>query len=292
MVIKEFNSLNTELVREIEKLTETCGKFDGIQEEVNLDDGFNFNKSMKWLFVLYEKDKVVSVVSIFAPKEEEGEISACTLPEYRRKGYFKELLSKAKNELLKYNVPKILFVCPKGSKQGEAVIKNSDAIYKFAEYTMNFNKNKFKAKGKYITKLAEANYNDLNKITKVASDVYSESYEQANSMMKNALESSDRLQFKLKLKEDYIGVVAAYFYHDKVSIFGVGILPEYRGRGFGREMMSMLLEYLIERDYDDIALEVDSNNKRAFELYKSIGFQIEREIDYYEEKINNTFYSY
>ena len=47
--------------------------------------------------------------------QQEAEISAFTLPEYRCNGYFKLLLSKAIQELNKFNIRDILFVCEKQS---------------------------------------------------------------------------------------------------------------------------------------------------------------------------------
>jgi ribosomal protein S18 acetylase RimI-like enzyme len=38
-------------------------------------------------------------------------------------------------------------------------------------------------------------------------------------------------------------------------------------------------------EYKNITLEVNSNNKRAFNLYKSSGFEIKTAIDYYRKKI-------
>ncbi|MCR3761816.1 GNAT family N-acetyltransferase [Clostridium felsineum] len=283
MIIKELNCLSSKLIKDIEKLISACNKFDGVEHEINLDEGFNFNKYMNWLFVIYEGDIAVSVLSIFAPRKEEGEISACTLPSYREKGYFKKLYTRAIEELRKYNIPKKLFICPKESKTGKAVIKKNNGIYKFAEYTMKFNKNEFVRLSKYTSKLIEININELDKISKVASVIYNESLEEARSTMKNAIEAKERIQFKLMFQKNHIGMVAVHFYNNKVSIFSVGILPEYRGFGLGREMMCMVLEYLVKNNYGQIFLEVNSDNNIAFKLYKSLGFEVTTEIDYYEK---------
>ena len=58
-----------------------------------------------------------------------------------------------------------------------------------------------------------------------------------------------------------------------VNIFNVFIEPEYRGKGFSREMMYSVLEDLIPLG-KKIILQVADNNEPAFSLYAKCGFII------------------
>jgi RimJ/RimL family protein N-acetyltransferase len=58
--------------------------------------------------------------------------------------------------------------------------------------------------------------------------------------------------------------------------FGMGIIPNWRNKGLGSLMLLTLLEWVQNhQEIEKINLNVLSNNHRAIELYKKIGFQEE-----------------
>lgn len=59
---------------------------------------------------------------------------------------------------------------------------------------------------------------------------------------------------------------------------GTGIIPDYRRKGISRRMFEHIFPVLRERQIKKYLLEVIVENKPAFELYKNLGFQIEREL--------------
>ena len=57
---------------------------------------------------------------------------------------------------------------------------------------------------------------------------------------------------------------------------GTAIIPDYRTCGFSKKMIVKVTEILKENNIEQYLLEVIQNNIKAFELYKSQGFQITR----------------
>lgn len=68
-------------------------------------------------------------------------------------------------------------------------------------------------------------------------------------------------------------------WHGKFTAYdaGTGIIPAYRRKGISRRMFEYILPFLSKRQVKQYLLEVIVENKPAFELYKNLGFQIERE---------------
>ncbi|MEN8907960.1 MAG: GNAT family N-acetyltransferase, partial [Clostridiales bacterium] len=66
------------------------------------------------------------------------------------------------------------------------------------------------------------------------------------------------------------------------GIYGLGVLPKYRKKGYGREILILSIEKLKEKDTKDIMLQVSVKNKNALNLYKSCGFKEVSTMDYYE----------
>ena len=56
---------------------------------------------------------------------------------------------------------------------------------------------------------------------------------------------------------------------------GIGLLPEFRGRGIGRQLMQRAIDAAWQCGMTRIELTVREHNANAIALYKSFGFEIE-----------------
>src|SRR6266550_2713254 len=56
---------------------------------------------------------------------------------------------------------------------------------------------------------------------------------------------------------------------------GIGLLPEFRGQGIGRQLMQITIHAAWQRGVTRIELTVREHNANAIALYKSLGFEIE-----------------
>jgi ribosomal protein S18 acetylase RimI-like enzyme len=59
------------------------------------------------------------------------------------------------------------------------------------------------------------------------------------------------------------------------GVLGIGLLPEYRGRGLGEMLMLKTLEAALTFGLARVELSVRHDNARAVGLYRKVGFQIE-----------------
>ena len=66
------------------------------------------------------------------------------------------------------------------------------------------------------------------------------------------------------------------------GIYGLGVLPDYRSKGYGRDILILSIEKLKENNSNEIMLQVDAENKNALNLYKSCGFEETYIMDYYK----------
>jgi mycothiol synthase len=66
----------------------------------------------------------------------------------------------------------------------------------------------------------------------------------------------------------------------------LGVDPDHRGKGTGRELMMVGLTRLRDRGLRVAELTVDSENKAAYALYESLGFEVQARTLWYEKLIN------
>jgi RimJ/RimL family protein N-acetyltransferase len=62
--------------------------------------------------------------------------------------------------------------------------------------------------------------------------------------------------------------------HAHVGVLGIGLLPEFRGKGLGTALLRRVLEHGCKR-YVRVELTVRAANTRAIALYEKLGFKRE-----------------
>jgi len=60
-----------------------------------------------------------------------------------------------------------------------------------------------------------------------------------------------------------------------VGIMGVGLLPEYRGKGIGGKLIKKTIKKAKEKGIKRIELGVHADNRNALGLYLKLGFEVE-----------------
>ena len=65
----------------------------------------------------------------------------------------------------------------------------------------------------------------------------------------------------------------------------MGVTPAYRQTGLGRSLLMAGLLHLLDKGINNVELTVDSANRAAFQLYRSVGFKVYSNTDWYERRL-------
>ncbi|MCL2323609.1 MAG: GNAT family N-acetyltransferase [Oscillospiraceae bacterium] len=150
-----------------------------------------------------------------------------------------------------------------------------DFIFSNTEYRMVFDKEKFVPCNKRNLQILTATPKDSSYVFEIDNEAFDMVNESETSLR-------DLLNTKIAyLNGEPIGKIRVDTAYGVFAIYGFVIKPNYRGKGLGREFISKIIEDIIETGYDKIFIEVMSNNSNALHLYKSIGFDVKAEFDYY-----------
>ncbi|HEX2623096.1 MAG TPA: GNAT family protein [Phototrophicaceae bacterium] len=86
----------------------------------------------------------------------------------------------------------------------------------------------------------------------------------------------DGAVFAIEADGKFIGQCALFNFDTTGHTCELGITigdPEYRGRGYGRETVALLLDYAFRlRNFRKVWLRVHASNERAWRAYKACGF--------------------
>lgn len=72
----------------------------------------------------------------------------------------------------------------------------------------------------------------------------------------------------------FFRVAANHPWHNHAGHFGMMVLKEFWGQGLGRKLLRLQEEFARSVGFEQIGAKVRDNNKRAFGLYESEGYQV------------------
>jgi len=269
---------DTELT-EIEHLTEVCNEYEGL------------NGHFSWLwtrplseetndFLYYEDGKLVGYLNISSYGNKEKELTGMVHPEQRRKGIFRTLLRAAEEECTRRGVQRVILVCEHASHSGLAFAAAIGAHHDFSEHAMilgDFQERRTAGERVHTRKAGAEDFEAL--VTIMATDFGSA--EEANFYVTQFLQRPGQRFYLGMLNEEAIGCLRLDEMEDEVGIYGFVVLPEHRGRGYGRQILEKTICIIRAEGGKEITLEVETDNVNAIGLYRSCGFQVKTTYDYY-----------
>lgn len=287
MFIREFCKLSEADIKAIRGVEQVCKDHDGLRGDIFLDPSLNFDPGIKNAFLLFDAERLICVLCMFIPTGQEAEIQAYTLPEYRRRGYYRLLLEKAEAELRRFGIPEMLLVCESYCTPGRLAAAALQAVHEHSEHFMRLTLDAAESFRGEPDKLHVhlAGREELPDLVHLSRRIFADSPEDALHYISKTLDLQAREQYAAMIGGEYVGIGAVSLETGEASIFGLGILPEQRGKGLGAAMVRALISNLLRRGIRHITLEVDSKNLPALNLYKKCGFEVVTTFDYHHKKV-------
>lgn len=72
---------------------------------------------------------------------------------------------------------------------------------------------------------------------------------------------------------EFVAYALGWSVGDEAELARVGVLPQWRGRGFGEQVLRALVQNFRDREVQEVFLEVRAGNARAQRLYERCGFE-------------------
>lgn len=281
--------LNQEEYEAIKGLENICYKKQVTNLKLELDFKMNQrgssvkNKIMRE-FLYYENHALVGYLGLCNFDRDIVEVSGMVHPEFRMKGIFKKLYLLAKAEWEKISPSQVLILCDHRSLSGLAFINSLGAEYSSSEYKMYLNKKNLDSTCANGIKLRAATKEDAAELHRQDSIYFGLVEKEVGDKETSELsiqEDDGSVSYLAELQGEIIGKIRIDVTDNEGGIYGFGILPDFRGKGYGREALSIALDILKKKQLDNIFLEVATENKNALGLYESCGFEEVSVMDYY-----------
>jgi ribosomal protein S18 acetylase RimI-like enzyme len=226
-------------------------------------------------FLYYEDGQLVGLLSLDDMGKEDREMTGMVHPEYRRRGIFTLLLTQAKEEAQRRHIQRLVIVCERFSRSGLAFVESTGAAYDFSEHKMELQHYQPHGAFSPALQLIKADTNDIDVIASIIAASFGQSVEGAREHVVESIGTSTTQYYLATFENEPVGCLDV-FYSDNgtAGIYGFGILPSFRRRGFGRQILERTINLIRAEEGKEkyIELEVETDNDNAIALYRSIGF--------------------
>jgi ribosomal protein S18 acetylase RimI-like enzyme len=210
----------------------------------------------------------------------EAEICGMVQPGQRRQGIFTRLLDEALAELRRRGIERVLLVVDRSNEGGVGFSRNRGGVVDSSEYRMRQPEAPALQGAHEQLELRPGKREDGEFVRDCVAGGF--------GLPDEAVAGdnwSRRAEGTLVIEHDGIRVGVMSVERDteahEAGIYGFAVLPEYRGRGYGRGALSKLSRDLREEGIATVHLEVLVDNPAALHLYESCGFQTLGIEDYY-----------
>lgn len=310
-----------DLPARLAEIDERCSIHDTTTFRQSLDFSLNWSSDVPPIFLATRQKgtgsgrerEVIGYLALFMPSRQEVEISAAVVPEERCRRVFSRLLSHALSYLRPLRgaaARDLLFVNDSRSVPGRAMLDRWGLPVAMTEHMMVLNPDRFSRSlplryrllsSRISGRVYTAPWAQGSRDTFIALNqaIFDEPLEDAASMVDTMLKTGEssagntkgdrkrprklNLAIHLRGLTEPIGMAGMTPESEMglLYIYGFGILPQYRGRGYGKEALIRIIRSVRRRyPHYGIALEVNSQNAHALALYTSLGFEDHQVIEY------------
>ncbi len=249
--------------REVQRLADECRKTDGSAPRLIAGQRSHAARD--------DAGSLVGYLGVTQMMPGEVELSGMVNPANRCQGIFSRLLKLAVQEPVNTQVETLVLICAPGSEPGLKLLKALSANHDHNEYRME-KQYVPGSGGKQSFSLREAAQADRPEIARQNAIYFGDSGDIPVNVAGVWL---------AEMNDCPVGKVEARLQKGHAFIYGLGVLPERRRKGYGRQILMLIMDKLASAGATHFTLEVASKNATALDLYQSLGFMVTAEYGYY-----------
>jgi ribosomal protein S18 acetylase RimI-like enzyme len=233
--------------------------------------------------ILYREDsKLLGFAAV--PPEEDAEVILLVDPGHRRRGLGRRLLAAAREECRARGDGELILVSLDSLPEGGAFAGTMGGRHELSEYRMELDTAAFSrvACGDAL-RVSEAGWEHADSLAAVQAVTSGTSPVRARGRLEEWFASGVQRFFLARLEGEPVGSlrVNAEAGAELLYLCTFGVLPAYRRRGFGRELLVKTVHALLAEGPVTLRLEVAVDNPAAVGLYRACGFREIATFHYY-----------
>ncbi len=261
---------------EVRALAETVRQADGAELKLDWD---LMGAGQSGDFCCFIGDRLAGYAQIDGNSKEQ-EVTAATLPKFRRQGVFRALLSAVQEEVQARGAKSLLLVNYRASQSGTAAARALGLLYASSEYRMEAEASTLPPLPMSRVQLVQVDAGTLPALAHLTAQSFGGGGTSFEALAQRLQQEGVRY-FLAEADGVQVGQIGVADTGDSIYIRGVGILPEHRRRGYGRQLLAATVGRMLTEGQTSFTLDVATDNPQALSLYQSCGFRETMVYDYY-----------
>ena len=287
-MIQATNTLNDHQLLEAKALIAICQKYDGTFRDPYLSNMLNFDPDMPAFFLYYEKGELVGLLTVYAD-DQDVEVAILVHPNHRRQGIARALYRSFEKETASYPIESVTFQTERVFLENHPDFASNWGLVEDEETETWLGRDRtpyeLDPRSDVEVRLAEPSY--LEAIARLHHQTFSdemESPELSQRYISEALKDPDSLLYILLKDGQVIGVCTVDVSGTSNYLYGLAVVEDYRGKGYGSYLAKSLVNQLIEQNDKAFQIAVEDSNVGAKRLYEKIGFVKQTQVVYLKPK--------
>ncbi|MDK2867350.1 MAG: hypothetical protein PWP51_2129 [Clostridiales bacterium] len=232
-------------------------------------------------FLCYEGSQLVGYIGISNFGNSPIEVNGMVHPSYRRKKIFSTLFQLVVLSWHQLENRGLLLLTDRMSPGGQAFVETHNGVYSHTEFEMILKRFEVDDLLQGTVMLRKATDRDATEIAYQNSLYFCCDFDETQMIMPETEEAKGIRTYLAEYQHKVIGKVSIEVDRNIGGIYGLGVLPTYRGRSFSRIILQKAIRMLNDDHVSQIKLQVEANNEKALGLYQSVGFETVASMDYY-----------
>jgi ribosomal protein S18 acetylase RimI-like enzyme len=267
-------------IAELRELAVICNAHDSALYRANWETLEQRESNTYTDFCYYQDNRLMGMVSLYMFQGEEAEISGLVHPDIRRQGIGTALLQAAAQQAALLGAQALVLFHDVRSEAGSAFIKALQPKYSHNEYRLDLvtlNPPEHYTPGLVI---APAQRSEALDVAVITAEAFGMNAQQIVRSIEGKIATRPNAYYLARLNGQPIGALSVTISGLEAGIYGVGIISQLRGKGYGRELIAKTILDIQAQSPYSIYIEVEPENTRARRLYEYLGFQFTTEYHY------------
>ena len=142
---------------------------------------------------------------------------------------------------------------------------------------------KKKSIGLMVSIVSNCDLNQAKNLSELEKKIFNTSWDPLWIIEK--INNENTIYWIKKEDDEIVGYLAIQFTGEDIEILGLGVLQNYRRKGYASDMMVTMMDYLKQYNYNKIFLEVRDSNNVAKALYSKFNFNRSgTRLNYYKDE--------
>jgi len=267
---------------DIKALADICASYEDLDLRLSWSELRSRDSDVPGDLLYYEDGTLVGFLALAGIGDREAEVAGMVHPRHRRQGVFTELVDEAREICRRRGTYTLLFVFDHRSDSARAFLASIGAEHAFSEHRMQLDTPTARSvPADAALDFKEAAPEDAGAIAQILADDAGMNAATLRSIISCNIQERLRQYYIARVGGEPIGTINVDIVDGDPYIYGFVMRPEYRGRGYGRQILAQVIERILDEGSPPVFIEVQTDNQVALALYRSFGFVVTHTHDYY-----------